>query len=238
MTMSEAVVLPGISQCTGRFKQTFRRVPEAEFAGLLAGATVEACRKGEFVYEENSRLKGCYLLYSGIVKIFQTGSEGKEQIVRLGKEGDLFGFRSVIRGEPACTSVEALADCVLCHVPGTALVEAIARSPAFANEMMQIACRELGEANRYIKDIAQKPVRARLAEILLLIAADFGMEKDGALALNLSRVDLSNFIGTATETLIRLLAGFKRERLVATKGRRIRLLDVERLRVVAGEIHK
>jgi CRP-like cAMP-binding protein len=234
MTMKEEVALPDISKCISKFKQTFKHVPEAEFVELLADATVEACKKGEFVYAENSRLKGCYLLYSGIIKIFQTGSEGKEQIVRLGKEGDLFGFRSVIREEPACTSVETLADCILCHIPGHSLVEAIARSPAFANEMMQIACRELGDANRYIKDIAQKPVRARLAEILLLIAGDFGMEKDGALALNLTREDLSNFVGTATETLIRLLTEFKNERLVETKGRRISLLDVDRLRVVAG----
>ncbi|MDR1274334.1 MAG: Crp/Fnr family transcriptional regulator [Odoribacteraceae bacterium] len=232
--MKEEVALPDISRCISKFKQTFKHVAEAEFAKLLADATVTAYKKGEFVYEENSRVKGCYLLYSGIVKIFQTGNEGKEQIIRLGKEGDLFGFRSVIREEPACTSVETLADCILCHVPGRSLVEAITRSPAFANEMMQIACRELGDANRYIKDIAQKPVRARLAEILLLIAGDFGLEKDGALTLNLTRGDLSNFVGTATETLIRLLSEFKNERLIATRGRRIRLLDVDRLRLIAG----
>jgi CRP-like cAMP-binding protein len=100
--------------------------------------------------------------------------------------------------------------------------------------MMQIACKELGDANRYIKDIAQKPVRARLAEILLLIAEDFGVAQDGSLALCLTREDMSNFVGTATETLIRLLSDFKSERLIEAQGRRIRLLDVARLRVVAG----
>jgi CRP-like cAMP-binding protein len=231
--MKEEVPLPDIAKCACKFKQTFKHVSDAELKALLAETTVKACRKGEFIYTENTRIRGCYLLYSGIVKIFQTGNEGKEQIIRFGKEGDIFGFRSVIRGEPACTSVETLTDCILCHVPDRSLVQAITRSPAFAHEMMQIACKELGDANRYIRDIAQKSVRARLAEILLQISNDFGLEEDGSLALNLTREDLGNFVGTATETLIRLLSDFKNERLVEAKGRKIKLLDIEKLRRIS-----
>lgn len=63
-------------------------------------------KKGEYIYNEGARIKGCYFLFSGIVKIFQTGVAGKDQIIRFRKEGDIFGFRSVIRNEAACTSVE------------------------------------------------------------------------------------------------------------------------------------
>ena len=99
--------------------------------------------------------------------------------------------------------------------------------------MMQIACKELEEANRHIRDIAQKSVKARLAEILLLIASDFGVEEDGTLRLNITREDLSNFVGTATETLIRLLSDLKNEGLIEAKGRKIKLLDHDKLKRLA-----
>lgn len=83
---------------------------------------------------------------------------------------------------------------------------------------MQIACKELGESNRYIKDIAQKSVKERLAEILLMMANDFGIEEDGTLKLNISREDLGNFVGTATETVIRLLSEYRNEGLVDAKN--------------------
>lgn len=115
------------------------------------------------------------------------------------------------------------------------LFQEIRNNAEFAYELMQIACKELGESNRYIKDIAQKSVKERLAEILLLIAHDFGIEPDGTLKLAISREDLSNFVGTATETLIRLLSEYKTEGLVEAKGRKIKLLNPEKLKCLAGD---
>jgi CRP-like cAMP-binding protein len=231
--MKEEVILPNISECILKIKKTFRQISDPEIKALLTDTAIKSYKKGDFIYKENSRIKGCYFLYSGIVKIFQTGHEGKEQIVRFGKEGDIFGFRSVIRKEPACTSVETLSDCILCYIPNTALMNTLTHSPGFAFEIMQIACKELGDANRYIKDIAQKSVRERLAEILLQIAGDFGVEHDGTLKLNLTREDMSNFVGTATETLIRLISDLKNEGLIESKGRKIKLLNPDKLRKLA-----
>ena len=110
----------------------------------------------------------------------------------------------------------------------------IKSNAGFAYDMVQIACKELGESNHYIRDIAQKSVRERLAEVLLTIAADFGMEKDGTLKLNITREDLSNIVGTATETVIRLLSDYKSEGLVDSLGRKIVLLNIEKLKTIAG----
>ena len=77
-------------------------------------------------------------------------------------------------------------------------------------------------------------MKARLAEILLLIASDFGQEEDGTLKLNVSREDLSNFVGTATETLIRLLSDLKNEGIVEIKGRKIKLLQQDKLQQITN----
>lgn len=231
--MKEEILLPDITTCMHKFKESFKTTPVQEIKGLFAETTIQSYKKGEFVYRENTRISGCYFLYSGTVKIFQTGQRGKDQIIRFGKAGDIFGFRSVIRNEAACTSVETLADCVVCHIPNTSLLHTLAHSPGFAYEMMQIACKELGDANHHIRDIAQKSVKARLAEGLLLLADEFGMEGNGTLRLNISREDLSNFVGTATETLIRLLSELKTTRLIDAKGRKIMLLNIPELKKLA-----
>lgn len=232
--MKEEALLPDVSECIGKFKLTFKNVSDSEIEALFADTTIKFHKEGEYIYNEGARIKGCYFLFSGIVKIFQTGVAGKDQIIRFGKEGDIFGFRSVIRNEAACTSVETISDCTLCYIPNTSLMHIITHSPNFAYEMMQIACEELGVANHYIRDIAQKSVKARLAEILLLIASDFGQEEDGTLKLNVSREDLSNFVGTATETLIRLLSDLKNEGIVEIKGRKIKLLQQDKLQQITN----
>ena len=231
--MKEEILLPDIAICMHKFRESFKTTPVQEIKALFAETTILSHKKGEFIYRENTRISGCYFLYSGTVKIFQTGQRGKDQIIRFGKPGDIFGFRSVIRNEAACTSVETLSDCVLCHIPNTALLHTLSHSPGFAYEMMQIACKELGDANHYIRDIAQKSVKARLAEVLLFLADEFGLEDDGTLRLNISREDLSNFVGTATETLIRLVSELKTGKIVDAKGRKITLLNIPELKRMA-----
>lgn len=233
-TTKEEIALPGPALCCEKLKKTFRNISSSTLSSLFPDDSAKLYKKGSLVYSEGTRMKGCYLVYSGIVKIYQTGKEGKEQIIKFEKEGDLFGFRSVILKEKACTSVETLTDTVLCFIPDEHLYNLIKTNAEFAYELMQIACKELGESNRYIKDIAQKSVKERLAEILLMIAQDFGIEEDGVLKLSLSREDLSNFVGTATETVIRLLSEYKTEGLVEFKGRKIKLLNPGKLKKMAG----
>ena len=232
--MNPKIPLPELDACYQKLKRTFATLTADEARSLLAPGAVRYYKKGEQVYSEGARIKGCYFVYSGIIKIYQTGHEGKNQIIKFDREGDIFGFRSVIRREPACSSVETLTDAILCYIPDAALLHLIKSNAGFAYDMVQIACKELGESNHYIRDIAQKSVRERLAEVLLTIAADFGMEKDGTLKLSITREDLSNIVGTATETVIRLLSDYKSEGLVDSLRRKIVLLNIEKLKTIAG----
>lgn len=233
MKNEKSILLPNSAECRKKLSCIFPNLSEKELNQLFPDNFVKFYGKDNIVYEEGTRIKGCYFIYNGIVKIYQTGKEGKEQIIKFEQEGDLFGFRSVISHELACTSVETLTDTVLCYIPDTSLLELIKNNSGFAYEMMLLTCKELADSNRYIKDIAQKSVKERLAEILLMIAKDFGIESDGMLKLNISREDLSNFVGTATETVIRLLSEYKAEGLVESKGRKIKLLNIEKLKTIS-----
>jgi CRP-like cAMP-binding protein len=99
---------------------------------------------------------------------------------------------------------------------------------------MKLTCKELGEANSYITDIAQKTVRERLAEILIHLDEEFGANNEGSLNISLTREELSNIVGTATESIIRLLSDFKNDQLIALNGRKIKILDKPGLKYIAA----
>jgi CRP-like cAMP-binding protein len=92
----------------------------------------------------------------------------------------------------------------------------------------------LREANDYITDIAQKSVRERLAEVLLLLKDNFELDTTDILQISLTREELANMVGTATESVIRLLSEFKQEQLIDLQGRKIRFVNVQGLSKVAN----
>ena len=92
-------------------------------------------------------------------------------------------------------------------------------------DIMKLTCHELGVANAYITDIAQKTVRERLAEIIILLIDDFGLDEQNYLNISLTREELANIVGTATESVIRLLSEFKSDNLIELKGRKIKILN-------------
>ena len=125
-------------------------------------------------------MKGFYCVQSGIVKIYKTGFDGKEQIIRFAKPGDLIGYRSVVSNEPACTTTEVLRGKPSCVIfPPTFLLNLVKTNGNFAVELMKLTCKELGEANSYITDIAQKTVKESLAEILIHLDDEFGRRCTG-----------------------------------------------------------
>jgi CRP/FNR family transcriptional regulator, polysaccharide utilization system transcription regulator len=190
--------------------------------------------KGVIMYDEGSRTNGFYCICKGTIKVYKTGVEGKEQIIRFAKKGDIIGYRSIIAGEAACTSAKVLDDAVICFIYTSDLYYLLKKNAEFGIELLQLACTELGEANNYITDIAQKSVRERLAEVLVNLKDNFGLDDDNVLQIYLTREELANLIGTATESVIRLLSEFKQDKLIELQGRKIRIVDETRLTRIAN----
>jgi CRP-like cAMP-binding protein len=104
----------------------------------------------------------------------------------------------------------------------------------FSMDILQLICKELEEANSYITDIAQKTVRERLAEVLIHLKNNFSLDDDNILQINLTRSELANVVGTATESVIRLLSEFKNDGLIDLVGRKIKLIDIKRIEKIAN----
>jgi len=220
--------------CPIRAQALFRHLEAKELQEISLSKITETYQRGSIIYREGNRMKGFYCIQKGIIKIYKTGTDGKEQIVRFAKSGDVIGYRSVVSNEPACTTTEVLEDGILCHIPAAILFKLIQGNGNFAMELMKLTCKELGEANSYITDIAQKTVKERLAEILIHLEEEFGKDNSGVLKISLTREELSNIVGTATESIIRLLSEFKSLGFLELRGRKIKILDKPGLKHIAN----
>ena len=226
--------VPACEDCLVNGHSLFRDLTPEEMDTVNNGKGCSLYKRGNIIYHEGNRINGFYCVNSGIIKIYKTGIDGKEQIIRFAKKNDIIGFRSVLSKELACTTAKVIEDAILCFIPSENLFSLVKENAAFSMQLMQLTCKELGEANNFITDIAQKTVRERLAEILLLLMDTFSLDDKKVLQISLTREELANMVGTATESVIRLLSEFKTDRLIDLHGRKISLLDIPGLKKIAN----
>ncbi|MCX6332890.1 MAG: Crp/Fnr family transcriptional regulator [Bacteroidia bacterium] len=230
----QEIPVPFCDKCALETGAIFRFLSRDEVDMINFEKEFRQFKRGEILYNEGNRISGFYCIHSGIIKVFKTGLDGKEQIIRFAKPGDIIAYRSVLSSEVACTSAKVIEDCQVCFIPAEILISLIKSNSSYAHELLKLACHELGEANSFITDIAQKTVRERLAEILLLLVHDFGLDEQNYLQISLTREELANIVGTATESVIRLLSEFKSDTLVELNGRKIRILDMKGLEKISN----
>lgn len=232
--MKHNATIPACKDCLLGCKTIFGSLNDDELERLTYDKSCNTYKKGSTIYHEGNRIHHIYCIHSGIVKLYKTGIEGKEQIVSFAQTGDIIGYRSILSKESACTTAKAIEDVVVCAISADQLFEILEHNNKFSLELMQLACKELGEANQFLTDIAQKSVRERLAEVLIKLKEIFSVDHEGFLRVSLTREELASLVGTATESVIRLLSEFKSDKYIELNGRRIRILNEERLRKLSS----
>ena len=222
--------------CPTRKDSLFSTLCLNEATLLSRNKTCNVYKKGQVIFYEGNSPTGLFCINKGKVKVFKLGKLGKEQIVRLAKAGDVLGYRALIGEAVYSASAEALEDATVCFLDKKDFLDVLQHNDNMPLRMMQMLCHELGEAENVIQSMAQKSVRERLAEALLLLKKKYGMDAtdNTSLGICLTREDLANMVGTATETVIRLLSDFKDEKIISFEGRKIKFLNFEKLLKVSG----
>ncbi|MBT3382857.1 MAG: Crp/Fnr family transcriptional regulator [Prolixibacteraceae bacterium] len=226
---------PSCPSCLTKALSFFSEMDEFDLISLSNNKTCNFYKKGHIVFYEGRIPTGIYCLEQGRVKIYRVGMDGKEQIVRLSTQGSLLGIRSLLNGERYTASAATLEDSVICFVNKSFFFHLTEKYPKMNTEIVGYLCKMLKEAEDKIISIAQKPVRERLAESLLILNRVFKPNGKTVIKHNISlpREDLANIVGTATETVIRLLHDFKDENLISIDGRSITLTDIKGLKQTA-----
>ncbi len=217
------------ANCPSRIDSPFHELSVDELTKVQNIKSCTFFKKGQIIFHEGNRPGGIYCIRKGKVKLSRLGSDGKEQIIRFGKDSDIIGYRSILSGENLSATATTLEDTSACFVPKKILFDSIEGNPKFSLRIMKEMSRELGEAGKLITNLAQKSVRERLAEVILVLRTTFGETEEGNVDISLTREELANMVGTATESVIRLLSEFKEDQLIELKGRKLKITNPDQL---------
>ena len=213
------------------FNEDFFReaLSEVDFQKYISAKQQLKFHKGETIFEDGDTPKGVYFIQKCTAKLSKQGVYGKEQILRFIREGDLIGYRSLLCGENLQAKAEAMTELETTFLPSDLFLHLLEIVPQLSFVMLQKIAFELGESSNTVTFLAQKTVRERLAEILLLLEQKLGTDPEGFIKISLTREEIANIIGTATESAIRLISEFKQDELIEVEGRNIKILNRDKL---------
>ena len=212
---------------------------DLELANLSENKNNNFFKKGHVIFYEGNHPHGMYCVKKGKVKISKLGDEGKDQIVRFASAGELLGYRSSLSNESYRATATAMEDCYVCHIPKDKFNEALSKNRKFSLEIIKILAEDLKKSEENIINISQKSVKERIAETLISLLKRFGLEEDGkTLNVSLTRREIGDIAGTTTETTIRTLSSFVKEGSINLNGRKILLLDINKLSQNSSTLYK
>lgn len=196
--------------------------------------TLQNYRKNEIIHCEGETPTHLMCLLNGKVKVYKDGVGGRSQIIRMIKPVEYFGYRAYFAKEDHVTAAAAVEPSLVCLIPMTAITSLVTQNNGLAMFFIRQLSIDLGVADERTVSLTQKHIRGRLAESLLFLKEGYGVEEDGStLSIYLSREDLANLSNMTTSNAIRTLSQFAAEKLIAIDGRKIKIIEEEKLKKIS-----
>lgn len=201
---------------------------------LASNFTVQHYKKNETIYCEGEAPTHLMCLLSGKVKIYKDGVGGRSQIIRVIKPVEYFAYRAFFAKENFVTAAAAFEPSTICLIPMTVINKLVSENNDLAQFFIRQLSVDLGIADERTVNLTQKHIRGRLAESLLFLKDCYGLEEDqSTLSIYLSREDLANLSNMTTSNAIRTLSNFANEKLITIDGRKIKVIDEEKLKKIS-----
>ncbi|MDR1919359.1 MAG: Crp/Fnr family transcriptional regulator [Tannerellaceae bacterium] len=214
--------------------EVWRVLTDKERDILRRNSRIQHFKRNELIYFEGDVPKDMMCLLNGKVKIFKEGVGGRSQIIRMIKPIQYFGYRAYFAQEDYLTNASAFEASTVCMIPMTIVTDLLKGNLNLAMFFIRQLSIDLGIADERTVNLTQKHIRGRLAESLLFLKDSYGLEEDGAtLSIYLAREDLASLSNMTTSNAIRTLSTFAAERIIALDGRKIKLIDQDRLKKIS-----
>jgi CRP-like cAMP-binding protein len=211
----------------------FEGLPRKQHETLAMISLNRSYKKGQIIFSEGDEGVGFYVIISGRVKIFKLSPEGKEQILHMMGQGEIFGEVPVFTGQGYPAYAETHAQSSLLFFPRNAFIELIKKDPSLSLNMLAVLSWRLRKFAALIEDLSLKEVPGRLAAYLLYLSRKSGSGDE--FDLDISKGQLASLLGTIPETLSRILGKMSRQGLINSTGSRIRILDRATLEEISTE---
>ena len=216
-------------QCVVKEFKTLRAIGEKDLILISGCKTPKLIKKGEILFREGESINGVYCVKEGVCKLSKLSANGKDQIVKLVVKGNLIGQRSLVNEEKSNLTAIAVNDMKVSFIPKHQVLHDLNKNVSFSMDMLQEMAKELKHADDFIVDMAQKSVKHRLADVLIFLNENLETDANGYLGVILSREDYAGIVGTATESAIRILSQFKKEGIISTEGKKIKIENLKGL---------
>ena len=223
-------IIPPCRKCEYLGNSFFCNLSGTELDKLSEQKSHVQYKKGQIIFYEGNYPHGLFCIHKGKVKISKLGEGGKEQIVRFAKEQDIIGYRALLSNESYNATATVMHDAMVCFIPHDSLFEALRNNPDFSLKTIQLLSNNLKNAEEKVMNMAQKRVRERVAESILILKECFGLEEDGkTISTSILRRDIASIAGTTTETAIRMISDFNKEGIVKSENKKISILNTPML---------
>jgi len=228
--MAQEKIENSISAISSSFPEIWKLLDNKSRKILAKKARIVEFKKNEVVYFEGEVPKDLMCLLKGKVKIYKTGVGGRSQIIRMIRPVQNFGYRAYFAREAYVTAASAFEPSTICFIPMDIIEAMLFSNAKLAMFFIKELSVDLGIADERVVNLTQKHIRGRLAESLIFLVENYGLEEDGAtISIYLSREDLANLSNMTTSNAIRTLSTFVDEHIISIDGRKIKIIDNERL---------
>ncbi|MFT4203406.1 MAG: Crp/Fnr family transcriptional regulator [Chitinophagaceae bacterium] len=212
----------------------FKHLSNEELEQIDAQKVYQSFGKGEYLYKENSYPTGLYCISSGKIKLVNTGENGREHILEILQAGDVAGEFAIFSNSVHRSSAIALESTQVCFIPKQIFIELLHNNRMMTMDVLQTLAQNVESSQDKQKDLAQKTVKERLASTLIHFKETYGETPEHYINIKFSREEIAGFIGTSTETVIRLLSEWNNSHIITLKKKMIRINRLEELNALAG----
>lgn len=221
----QAITMSKCEQCIIRQLNSLNELTREELIRISGCKTSKIIKKGEFIFDEGAYINGVFCIKDGVGKVSKMSLNGKDQIIKLIKKGDIIGERSLVSNEASNLKAVAVNDMEVCFIPRDEIIRDLKENSNYSMRVLQDLAESLKKSDNTIVDMAQKTVKQRLADTLLYLNKHYKNSENGVLDISLSRDDIASIIGTATESAIRLLSELKKADIISLQGKEIKILN-------------
>ncbi len=196
---------------------------------ITANRPENTYRKKQVIYSRGNHPQKLFFLVQGKVKTYISNEDGKGLTIGLYSDGDFMGYTALLEGGTYKETAEAIDDCIVAEVPIEAFEKLLYHNKDATKKIIQLLARNITEKEKQLLDIAYNSLRKRVANALIILLNKYRKPEEDIFSIQLSREDLANIAGTATESLIRTLSDFKGEKLIEINGSKISILNEKKL---------
>jgi CRP/FNR family cyclic AMP-dependent transcriptional regulator len=207
--------------------QLFSDLSGEQLAMLSSHVTLEEVRRRRVIFLPGDPGSAIYFVNGGRVKISRVTRDGKELTLAYRGPGEIFGETCIVDGGPREEMAEAMENALVTEVPREEFEKLLDEQLSIGSRLARILCERRRELENKVEDLVFKDVNAKLAELLLQLGQDYGVddERGTLVAVKITHQEMANLIGSTRETVSLTLSQFKRNKLITTEGRKIILTD-------------